>query len=224
MANSLRFGPPTASTAHLCVDMQNVFAEDTPWRTSWMERVRPVVAELARYKPHSTVFSRFIPPDRPEDAKGAWRRYFERWQDLTRQNIDPQLLELVPELQELVPPAVIFDKRVYSPFHDSRLSPYLRLRGNYAQFWCLGSGGGLLLGRLDGLAVAEADAFDHLGEAIRAVQMTPVTLGRFGELENHRERRLPRQAALRLGRPEPDGGEGTFDRIRRPNMFPVLGG
>ena len=101
MANSLRFGPPTASTAHLCVDMQNVFAEDTPWRTSWMERVRPVVAELARYKPHSTVFSRFMPPDRPEDAKGPWRSYFERWQDLTRQNIDPQLLELVPELQEL---------------------------------------------------------------------------------------------------------------------------
>ena len=132
MANSLRFGPPTASTAHLCVDMQNVFAEDTPWRTSWMERVRPVVAELARYKPHSTVFSRFMPPDRPEDAKGAWRRYFERWQDLTRQNIDPQLLELVPELQELVPPAVIFDKRVYSPFHDGRLSPYLRRGGSTA--------------------------------------------------------------------------------------------
>jgi nicotinamidase-related amidase len=129
MANSLRFGPPTASTAHLCVDMQNVFAQDTPWRTSWMDWVRPVVAELARYKPHSTVFSRFMPPDRPEDAKGAWRRYFERWRDLTRQNIDPQLLELVPELQELVPPAVIFDKRVYSPFHDGRLSPYLRQRG-----------------------------------------------------------------------------------------------
>ena len=51
-----------------------------------------------------------------------WRSYFERWQDLTRQNIVPQLLELVP-------PAVIFDKRVYSPFHDGRLSPYLRLRG-----------------------------------------------------------------------------------------------
>ena len=51
-----------------------------------------------------------------------WRSYFERWQDLTRQNIVPQLLELVP-------PAVIFDKRVYSPFHDGRLSPYMRQRG-----------------------------------------------------------------------------------------------
>ena len=35
----------------------------------------------------------------------------------------------MPELQELVPPAVNFDKRVYSPFHDGRLSPYLRQRG-----------------------------------------------------------------------------------------------
>jgi len=79
MASSLRFGPLTASTAHLCVDTQNVFAEDTPWRAPWMERVRPAIAELAR-RIRSTVFTRFMPPDRPEDAE----------RELTRQKIRPQ--------------------------------------------------------------------------------------------------------------------------------------
>ena len=128
MAASLRFGPPSASTAHLCVDMQNLFAEETPWRTPWMARVRPVVAELARYTAHATIFTRFIPPHDPSEAAGSWQRYFERWRELTRQHVDPRLLELVPELQELVPPAVVFDKQVYSPFHDGRLTHYLQRR------------------------------------------------------------------------------------------------
>jgi nicotinamidase-related amidase len=113
----------------LCVDMQNLFAEETPWRTPWMARVRPVVAELARYTAHATIFTRFIPPHDPSEAAGSWQRYFERWRELTRQHVDPRLLELVPELQELVPPAVVFDKQVYSPFHDGRLTHYLQRRG-----------------------------------------------------------------------------------------------
>ena len=75
------------------------------------------------------MFTRFIPPDRPEDAPGAWRRYFRRWRELTSERVDPRLLELIPELQELVPPAVVIDKQVYSPFHDGRLAPHLRERG-----------------------------------------------------------------------------------------------
>jgi nicotinamidase-related amidase len=37
----LPFGPLTARTAHLCLDMQNLFAEKTPWHTPWMRRVAP---------------------------------------------------------------------------------------------------------------------------------------------------------------------------------------
>jgi nicotinamidase-related amidase len=129
MSDELPHGPLPASTAHLCIDMQNLFAEDTPWHTPWMKRVRPVVAQLARHRPESTVFTRFIPPDRPDDMPGAWRRYFERWRELTGERIDPRLLELVPELRELVPPAAVFDKSVYSPFHDGELAPWLRQRG-----------------------------------------------------------------------------------------------
>ena len=129
MTDQLQHGPLANSTAHLCVDMQNLFAEDTPWRAPWMDRVRPMAARLARHRPDRTVFTRFIPPDRPEDAPGTWRRYFSRWRELTGERIDPRLLELVPELQELVPPAMMIDKPVYSPFHDGRLAPHLRERG-----------------------------------------------------------------------------------------------
>jgi nicotinamidase-related amidase len=125
----LPHGPLPLSTAHLCVDMQNLFAEDTPWRTPWMDRVRPVAARLARHRPERTVFTRFIPPERPEDMPGTWRRYYERWRELTGERADPRLVELVPELKELVPPATVFDKAVYSPFHDGRLAPLLRERG-----------------------------------------------------------------------------------------------
>ncbi len=128
-SDQLRHGPLPASTAHLCVDMQNLFAEDTPWRAPWMDRVRPIAARLARHRPERTVFTRFITPERAEDASGAWRRYYERWRDVTGERSDPRLVELVPELQELVPPATVFDKAVYSPFHDGRLAPVLRERG-----------------------------------------------------------------------------------------------
>jgi hypothetical protein len=30
---NLRFGPLTDRTVHLCVDMQNLFALETPWHT-----------------------------------------------------------------------------------------------------------------------------------------------------------------------------------------------
>jgi len=39
----LRFGPLTARSRHLCIDMQNLFAEPTPWHTPWMARVLPAV-------------------------------------------------------------------------------------------------------------------------------------------------------------------------------------
>jgi hypothetical protein len=35
----VRFGPIGPNAAHLSVDMQRLFREDTPWQTPWMERV-----------------------------------------------------------------------------------------------------------------------------------------------------------------------------------------
>jgi hypothetical protein len=67
---------------------------------------------------------------------------------------------------------------------------YGELSSGYAQVWCTGSGGGLFLDGLRGLAVAEAHALDQLGEPLRTIQPAPVPLGRLGELENHRQRGL----------------------------------
>ena len=47
MASHLHAIPLTAKTVHLCIDMQLLFANDTPWHTPWMGRVLPVVAEIA---------------------------------------------------------------------------------------------------------------------------------------------------------------------------------
>jgi nicotinamidase-related amidase len=123
---SLRHGPLSAGTAHLCVDMQNLFAEDTEWRTPWMQRILPVVTTIARHHPARSVFTRFVPPERPEDAPGVWQRYFRRWRQFTGAEVDPRLLELVPPLGELVPPARVVDKAVYSPFYEPELLQILR--------------------------------------------------------------------------------------------------
>jgi hypothetical protein len=55
---SLRFGPLSKHTIHLCIDMQNLFALNTPWHTPWMARVLPVVTRLAERHPSRTVFTR----------------------------------------------------------------------------------------------------------------------------------------------------------------------
>src|SRR5262249_26543969 len=59
---------------------------------------------------------------------GAWRRYFRRWSEMTLDRIDLQLVELVPSLARLVPPAAVVDKPVYSPFFGRRLLHLLTAR------------------------------------------------------------------------------------------------
>ncbi|HEU0154870.1 MAG TPA: cysteine hydrolase [Stellaceae bacterium] len=125
---ALRFGPISPRAVHLCVDMQNMFAEATPWHTPWMARVLPVVEEIARRHAAQTVFTRFIPARDAEEARGSWRRYYRRWAEMTVARIEPGLLELVPALARLVPPAATVDKRVYSPFFDPGLLNLLRER------------------------------------------------------------------------------------------------
>jgi nicotinamidase-related amidase len=118
--------PPTA--VHLCVDMQNIFAPGAPWATPWMERVAPVVTALADRFAAQTVFTRFITPEKPQDLPGAWQRYYCKWQETTRSRVDPELLELLPCLQRLVPPATVVTKTRYSAFAASGLSDHLARR------------------------------------------------------------------------------------------------
>lgn len=59
--SGLPFGPLTGRSIHLCVDMQGLFAEPTPWHTPWAARVLPLIEEIVRLHAQRTVFTRFLP-------------------------------------------------------------------------------------------------------------------------------------------------------------------
>jgi nicotinamidase-related amidase len=128
MGNNLLPIPLTQNTVHLCIDMQRIFSSEGPWATPWMERVLPVVSEIASRFPERTVFTRFITPRRPEDMPGMWRRYYIRWRETTQEHLDPRLLELMPSLARLVPPAAVIDKTRYSGFAKPNLLAHLVAR------------------------------------------------------------------------------------------------
>jgi nicotinamidase-related amidase len=120
--------PLTERSVHLCVDMQRIFSAEGPWPTPWMNRVLPVVAGLASRHPERTVFTRFISPERPDQMPGMWQRYYTRWRLATRECLDLQLLELMPPLASLCPPATVIDKTRYSALAEPSLLAHLRER------------------------------------------------------------------------------------------------
>jgi nicotinamidase-related amidase len=111
--------------AHLCIDMQNIFAKGGVWETPWMERVLPVISDIAARYTERTVFTRFITPQQPEDRRGQWQSYFTKWKRATRGNLEPGALDIVPALSRYSPPALTVDKPAYWAFFGSRLGHLL---------------------------------------------------------------------------------------------------
>jgi nicotinamidase-related amidase len=128
MGDALLPFPLTERSVHLCVDMQRIFSADGPWPAPWMEKVLPVVATLAGRHPGRTVFTRFIPPLRPDQMPGMRQRYYTRWRAATREFLNLALLGLMPPLAALCPPATVIDKTRYSGFAEPRLLSHLRER------------------------------------------------------------------------------------------------
>jgi nicotinamidase-related amidase len=114
-----------SDAAHLCIDMQNIFAKGGVWETPWMERVLPIVSDICARYPERTVFTRFITPQRPEDRRGQWQAYYSKWQRATRDELEPGALDIVPALSRYSPPAHVVDKPAYSAFFGSRLGHLL---------------------------------------------------------------------------------------------------
>ncbi|PXA90887.1 cysteine hydrolase [Nostoc sp. 3335mG] len=115
--------------AHLCVDMQSVFADDTPWHAPWFNRVLPAVEALAGRCADRTIFTRFLPPETPGAASGAWQDYYRHWPEMMRAREDEGLFGLVPTLARFVPPARVFDKPIYSPWLSGNLHGFLQGAG-----------------------------------------------------------------------------------------------
>lgn len=112
--------PPGAAVSpravHLCLDMQNLLGPDGPWSAKWAERVMPQLVSLVEHAPARTLFTRFMPPRDPSDAPGAWRDFYRKWEGLTLNHVEPEMLELMPPLRLFVPPARVIDKQRYSAF------------------------------------------------------------------------------------------------------------
>ena len=127
--SGLKHGPLSSDTAHLCIDMQVMFDRDSPWATPWLRHVLPRVVALSEPHAARTIFTRFLPPERADDLPGAWKPYYKRWAQMTREALDPSAMELVPELRLFTPPGRVFDKLTYSPWVDGGLHAGLRSAG-----------------------------------------------------------------------------------------------
>jgi nicotinamidase-related amidase len=121
-------GPLGPGCVHVAVDCQRMFLEQTDWHVPWMGRVLPMIARITEAHPDATIFTRFIPPRHPGEARGAWRRYYQRWSSMTIEKLGEAMLDLPDELRRFVPPAQIADKHVYSPWLDGELEKKLKAR------------------------------------------------------------------------------------------------
>lgn len=125
-AQGLVHGPLGQTCLHLCVDMQRLFAPGSPWAVPWAQKVLPAIEELVARHAHRTLFTRFIPAARPGEGPGMWAQYYRRWADVTFARIDADLVELIGTLARFVPPAMVLDKHVYSPWTEGRLDALLK--------------------------------------------------------------------------------------------------
>ena len=127
--NALIFGSLGKDSAHLCVDMQRMFGEPTEWMMPWSAKVLPQITALVEFHPENTIFTRFIPVDRPGQGQGMWKQYFERWASMTVEKLGADMLELVPALARFTPPAAVINKHVYSPWLEPDLHKRLQKQG-----------------------------------------------------------------------------------------------
>src|ERR1700745_3072191 len=90
-----------------------------------METTLPSIVRLVAHAPHRTVFTRFIPAANASEARGMWREYYRKWENVTRDRLPPDILNLVPDLRKFVPPASMIDRTVYSAFGGGTLLDFL---------------------------------------------------------------------------------------------------
>jgi nicotinamidase-related amidase len=115
-----------ASTVHLAIDMQRMFAEQTEWYSPGLLPLVPNVAAIAAALPRRTFFTRFTVPHVAEHAKGQWQKYYRRWHRFTGAVMNPGLVEIVEALAPYATPDTLIDKPTYSVFEvagfDQRLA------------------------------------------------------------------------------------------------------
>ena len=93
------FGPIPSSALHIVVDMQELFRSHPDWGTQALTDIVPAIQRLLSAHPDNAYFSRFVPAQNPDQAVGAWQRYYRRWASVTLEKIDPATVDVLPELR-----------------------------------------------------------------------------------------------------------------------------
>ncbi|MDX3926858.1 MAG: cysteine hydrolase [Shinella sp.] len=106
----------SANALHIAIDMQRIFAENTPWHTPAFATILPNVVRLCAARPGRTVFARFVVPRSAAEASGCWKAYYRRWTAMTGDALDPAMLDLVEPLGKFATVGSIVDKSTYSIF------------------------------------------------------------------------------------------------------------
>jgi nicotinamidase-related amidase len=118
-----------ANVVHVVVDMQRLFAEETPWQVASFGEILPAVRKLIALYPEQTLFTRFTTPPSPEAASGSWRDFYRRWEAVTLAKMPKEMIDLVAPLAGTALPAQVFDKPTYSAFAAEAFRAELRRRG-----------------------------------------------------------------------------------------------
>jgi nicotinamidase-related amidase len=106
-----------ATTVHMAIDMQRVFAEETDWCLKGFHAIVPNIGAIAAALPGRTLFTRFVMPQTAEQAHGQWRNYYRRWKQFTIEEwAAPGLCDIVGELAPYTTPDNLIDKPTYSAF------------------------------------------------------------------------------------------------------------
>ena len=80
-----------------------------------------------------------------------------------------------------------------------------------------------MVGSFDLFAVGEGDAGADEGDEVGCVDGAPAGLGGLDEFERHGDAGGSGAGAFSDPLPQPHGGEGGLDRVRGPEVAPVLG-
>jgi nicotinamidase-related amidase len=123
--SGLRFGALGPKTLHVCIDMQLMFASETKWSSEAIWRALPAILEISGRYASQTVFTRFICPRDLSETSGQWTRFYADAEGMLSSQLHLSMMDLLPELAKFIPPAKIFDRKVFSALASSELRALL---------------------------------------------------------------------------------------------------
>jgi len=134
--SGLRFGPVPADALVICVDMQRVFMEPGEWYCPEADAILPNVMRLVTARPEQSLFTRFISADAPEDAVGAWQRFYRHWEGVTVNRLGRAPYDLHPGLAAIAVDGNVFDKTTYDAFDTPEFADAVAERAPGALIMC----------------------------------------------------------------------------------------